>query len=74
VLDDGKMTHQESKAVAKLLEEAGADAVQVRNHWLGYHVGGFLPDALFYPEPPVPSEAFPREYYTARRGAGAVVA
>jgi 2,4-dienoyl-CoA reductase (NADPH2) len=65
------LTHEESKGIARLLEQAGADAIQIRNHWLGYHVGGFLPDALFYPEPPIPLKLFPKEYYSARRGAGA---
>ena len=65
------LTHEESKAVTRLLQQAGADAIQVRNHWLGYHVGGFLPDALFYPEPPIPLKSFPKEYYRAGKGAGA---
>jgi 2,4-dienoyl-CoA reductase (NADPH2) len=43
----------------------------VRNHWLGYHVGGFLPDYLCYPEPPVPFESFPEEYYWKGHGSGA---
>jgi 2,4-dienoyl-CoA reductase (NADPH2) len=34
-------------------------------------VGGFLPDYLFYPEPPVPLKEFPKEYYWKRRGEGA---
>jgi len=43
----------------------------VRNHWLGYHVAGFLPDYLFYPETPVPLNEIPREYYWKQRGAAA---
>ena len=65
------LTHEDSRAIARLLEQAGADAIQVRSHWLGYHVGAYLPEALFYPEPPVPIESFPREYETGRRGVGA---
>jgi 2,4-dienoyl-CoA reductase (NADPH2) len=65
------LTPEDSRVIAKLLEQAGADAVQVRSHWLGWHVGGFLPDVLFYPEPPVPVETFPKEYNTRERGAGA---
>jgi 2,4-dienoyl-CoA reductase (NADPH2) len=65
------LTHEESNAVAKQLESAGADAIQVRNGWPGYHGGGFLPDTLFYPEPPIPLDSFPREYYKDRKGAGA---
>jgi 2,4-dienoyl-CoA reductase (NADPH2) len=40
---------------------------------LGYHVGGFLPDYLFYPEPPFPLREFPKEYNASQRGAGANV-
>jgi 2,4-dienoyl-CoA reductase (NADPH2) len=71
-LDDSAfLTHEESKAIAKLLQEAGADAVQVRNSWPGYHGGGFLPDTLFYPDPPIPLSSFPKEYYKDRKGVGA---
>jgi 2,4-dienoyl-CoA reductase (NADPH2) len=71
-IDDAKcLTTELSKATAVVLEKAGADAIQVRSHWLGYHVGAYLPDALFYPEPPVPLESFPKEYYTKQKGAGA---
>jgi 2,4-dienoyl-CoA reductase (NADPH2) len=69
--DDRCMTVEDSQALAKILEAAGADAIQVRNQWLGYHVGGFLPDYLFYPEAPIPSQEFPKEYNADQRGAGA---
>jgi 2,4-dienoyl-CoA reductase (NADPH2) len=71
VRDEECMTAEESRKIARILQEAGADAVMVRNHWLGYHVGGFLPDYLCYPEPPVPFESFPEEYYWRGHGAGA---
>ncbi len=61
----------ESRTIARLLQEAGADAIQVRSNWMGYHVGGYLPDVLFYPEPPVPLKSFPEEYNSKYRGAGA---
>ncbi|HSW40507.1 MAG TPA: FAD-dependent oxidoreductase [Acidobacteriota bacterium] len=71
-IDDRRcLTPEDSREIAKLLEAAGADAIQVRSHWLGYHVGAYLPDALFYPEPPIPLESFPREYETGRKGIGA---
>jgi 2,4-dienoyl-CoA reductase (NADPH2) len=71
-IDDGRcMTVEDAQGLAKIIEAAGADAIQVRNQWLGYHVGGFLPDYLFYPEPPIPLEEFPREYNASHRGAGA---
>ncbi len=71
-IDDSKcLTVADSRAIAKLVAEAGADAIQVRSHWLGWHVGGFLPDVLFYPEPPIPVSEFPKEYDASRKGAGA---
>jgi len=71
--DDKCMTTEDSQGLALLLQEAGADAIHVRNHWLGYHVGGFLTDYFFYPEPPIPLKSFPKEYNWKQRGAGANV-
>ena len=65
------LTPEDSRAIARLIQDAGADAIHVRSHWLGYHVGAYLPDALFYPEPPIPVDSFPKEYNTAGKGAGA---
>ncbi len=71
-IDDARcLTHDDAKAAAKLFEAAGADALQVRNHWLGYHVGGFFPDYFFYPQSPVPETRFPPEYHWQLQGAGA---
>jgi 2,4-dienoyl-CoA reductase (NADPH2) len=67
------LTAEDSLKIAHLLEEAGADAIQIRSHWLGYHIAGFLPELLFYPEPPVSLHSFPREYNRSQRGAGANV-
>lgn len=71
IKDEECMTPEESRKIAKILQGAGIDAIMVRNHWLGYHVGGFLPDYLCYPEPPIPFESFPEEYYWKGHGAGA---
>lgn len=71
VADDSCLTHRQALETAKLLEAAGADAIQVRNHWLGFHVGGFFPDYLFYPEPAIPIKDFPPEYNPVGHGAGA---
>jgi 2,4-dienoyl-CoA reductase (NADPH2) len=71
IANDKCLTHEDSCGIAQLLQKAGADAIQVRNHWIGYHVGGFLPNLLFYPEPPIPLKSFPKEYYSGRKGAGA---
>jgi 2,4-dienoyl-CoA reductase (NADPH2) len=67
------LIHEDSRQIARLLEQAGADAIQVRSHFLGYHVGAYLPDTLFYPEPPIPPESFPKEYDSSDKGVGANV-
>jgi 2,4-dienoyl-CoA reductase (NADPH2) len=70
VPDSQCLTHADARQIAKCLQQAGADAIQVRSHFLGYHVGAYLPDALFYPEPPIPVESFPKEYNASDRGVG----
>jgi len=65
------LTHDQALQLGRLFQDAGADALQVRNHWLGYHVGGFFPDYLFYPEPPIPKERFPKEYNARDNGVAA---
>jgi 2,4-dienoyl-CoA reductase (NADPH2) len=69
--DEDCMTTEESQGIARLLQQAGADMIQVRNQWMGYHVGAYLPEALFYPEPPIPLENFPPKYYKDQKGVGA---
>jgi 2,4-dienoyl-CoA reductase (NADPH2) len=71
--DEKCLTAEEGRGIAKLLEAAGADAIHVRSHWLGRHVGAYLPDLLLYPEPPIPLKSFPKEYDWKHRGAGANV-
>ncbi len=71
-VDDAQcMTVAVARETAPWIEKAGADAIQVRSHWIGYHVSAYLPDSLFYPDPPVPVEEMPKEYYTKQKGAGA---
>jgi 2,4-dienoyl-CoA reductase (NADPH2) len=71
-IDDACMlTPQIAREQARFLEKAGADAIMVRSHWLGYHVPGYLTDLLFYPDPPIPLDKFPKEYYKDLKGAGA---
>ncbi|MFC1946442.1 FAD-dependent oxidoreductase [Chloroflexota bacterium] len=65
------ITPEEGRGIARLLQDAGADMIHVRSTWLGYHVGGYLTDVFFYPEPPVPVESMPAEYFSRDRGAGA---
>ena len=72
--DDSKcLTIEDAKWNARAVEEAGADAIMVRTHWLGYHVGGFLPEYLFYPEPPIPTSEMPPEYNWKGHGKGATI-
>ncbi|MBN2569373.1 MAG: FAD-dependent oxidoreductase, partial [Deltaproteobacteria bacterium] len=69
-IDNSKcLTPEESRGIAVLLEKAGADMIQVRSHWIGRHLGAFLPDALFYPEAPV--DPLPEGYDGSRKGAAA---
>ena len=65
------LTLHEGLEVARFIEKAGADAIQVRSQWIGRHDASFLTDHLFYPEPPVPLSSFPKELDMSRRGAGA---
>ncbi len=73
VPDSQCLTHADSKEIAKCLQQAGADAIQVRSHFLGYHVGAYLTDALFYPECPIPVESFPEAYDSSDLGVAANV-
>jgi 2,4-dienoyl-CoA reductase (NADPH2) len=65
------MTPEYGRQIGKILEAAGADAIQLRNHWIGFHVPAYLPDVLFWPEPPIPLNEFPAEYNKEHHGAGA---
>ncbi len=63
----------DSLQIARIVQDAGADAVQVRSHWIGRHDASFLTDHLCYPEPPVPLKTFPPELDMSRNGAGSNV-
>jgi 2,4-dienoyl-CoA reductase (NADPH2) len=65
------LTLADSIGIARLLQPAGADAIQVRSIFIGRHDASFLADHLCYPEPPVPINTFPEEYDWSLRGAGA---
>jgi 2,4-dienoyl-CoA reductase (NADPH2) len=68
IADEKCLTTEDSQKTARLLQEAGANALHIRSHWLGYHVGAYLPDLLFYPESPIPLKSFPKEYDVSKRG------
>ncbi|OGN96331.1 MAG: hypothetical protein A2Y89_02995 [Chloroflexi bacterium RBG_13_51_18] len=71
ISDSKCLTVDDARRTARILQEAGANAIHVRSHWLGYHVGAYLPDLLFYPDPIVPLKDFPKEYNAGQRGVGA---
>ena len=70
------ITYAESQAVARILQEAGVDALHVRSHWFGNHVGSYNHENLFYPEPQIPFKSFPKELDWSRlwRGVNVPVA
>jgi 2,4-dienoyl-CoA reductase (NADPH2) len=64
-------TLEESKHFARLLQDAGADAIQIRTQGYGNYTGMMNhPDRLFYPEPFVP---LPQGLDWSQKGAGATV-
>ncbi len=71
VESDECLTLEDSLKIARIIEQSGADAIQVRSQWIGRHDSSFLTDHLFYPEPPVPLKLFPKELDMSRHGAGA---
>ena len=71
IADNECLTVEDGRGIARLLEQAGADAIMVRSHWLGYHIGSYLTDVLFYPEAPIPLKSIPKDYNWSHKGAGA---
>ncbi len=65
------LTPEDSRGIGVFLEKAGVDMVQVRSHWIGRHLGAFLPDTLFFPDAPVPLESIPPEWDASRKGVAA---
>ena len=63
----------EAKTIARILQDAGANSLHIRSHWLGMHQGSFCHDVLFYPEPQIPVKEFPKQMDWSRRGLGANV-
>ena len=64
---------QETKEIAQIFQEAGADSLHIRSHWLGMHQGSFNHELLFYPEAHIPLKEFPKEMDWSRKGPGATV-
>ncbi len=70
VKDSDCLTPTDALKIARLLQEAGADALQVRSSWLGRNISSWLPEQFCYPEPPIPLPAFPKEYDMSHKGVG----
>lgn len=64
---------KESRQIAKIFQEAGADSLHIRSHWLGMHKESFSHELLFYPETHIPLKEFPKGMDWSRRGPGANV-
>jgi len=64
-------TLEEAKRFAQLLQEAGADAIQVRAAGYGEFAGMLHPDRFFYPE--LPKELMVKEFDWSRKGKGITV-
>ena len=63
-------TLEEGVQIAKLLAEAGADAIQCRAHSYHHRDGLIQPEKMFYPEPP---DDLPKDLDWSRGGKGALV-
>ena len=61
---------EEGVQFARLAQEAGADAIQVRAHGYGHRGGLLQPDRLFYPEFPKP---LPKDLDWSHKGVGAII-
>jgi len=68
--DEKATTIEEGVQFAKLLQDAGADVIQVRAHGYGHRGGLLHPDRLFYPEPP---KSLPQGLDWSRKGVGATI-
>jgi len=66
--DNRCITVEDARQTAQLLEQAGANMIHVRSHWLGYHVGAYLPDLMFYPDFPLSLKDLPEVYNAKLRG------
>jgi 2,4-dienoyl-CoA reductase (NADPH2) len=63
-------TIEEGVQLARLLVEAGVDAIQCRAHSYHHRDGLIQPEKMFYPEPP---EDLPKDLDWSRKGKGALI-
>lgn len=64
------ITIEDSKEIARLLEDAGVDVLHIRAFGYGEYFRILQPDQLYYPEP---LEQLPRELDWTKKGAGSLV-
>lgn len=64
------ITLADSKAIANIFQEVGVDALQVRSHWFGNHIGSYNHENLYYPEPQIPLKDFPKGLDWRHGGSG----
>jgi 2,4-dienoyl-CoA reductase (NADPH2) len=62
---------EEARQLARMLERAGADALQIRFYWLHHDISVLTPEVLFYPEPHIPLKDYPKGLDWSHQGAGA---
>jgi 2,4-dienoyl-CoA reductase (NADPH2) len=62
---------EEAQQLAQMIEQAGADALQIRFYWLGHDISVLTPEVLFYPEPHIPLKDYPKGLDWSHKGAGA---
>jgi 2,4-dienoyl-CoA reductase (NADPH2) len=70
---DDDRTLEEGQELARMLQEAGADAFHIKFHWFGNDIGVLTPEVLFYPEPHIPVKSFPKGLDWSHKGAGVSV-
>jgi 2,4-dienoyl-CoA reductase (NADPH2) len=63
-------TIEEGVQFARIAQDAGADAIQVRAHGYGHRGGLLQPDRLYYPEMPKP---LPKDLDWSRKGVAAII-
>jgi 2,4-dienoyl-CoA reductase (NADPH2) len=70
---DEALSLEEGKHLARIYQDVGVDSLHVRSHWAGMHQGSYNQENMFYPEPHIPLEDFPKELDWTHHGALAQV-
>ena len=73
IADNKFAAPEEIQRTARIIQEAGADAIMVRTAWIGQHISDFIPESIFLPEPPVDIKPYEKNFDWSRGGAGGQV-